>query len=136
LKPSKTVAISDIFLKALHIASGTFATYHKRRLKNQIRVKVNERFTIQLDSDPSTGYKWISSYSSEFLYLISSQYTNSRYITTGIPKTQLFKFKALKSGKIDILMQYKRSWDDQIISCENPIFLPDRWCLYHVIITE
>jgi len=130
------MAIFDMFLKLLHIAPRTFAAYHNMILQNQIRVKVNEKFTIQLDSDPRTGYKWISSYSYEFLYLITSQYINSRYTDIGIPKTQLFKFKALKAGKIDILMQYKRSWDDQIISCENPIFLPDRWCLYHVIITE
>jgi len=135
----KSLKIASMFILAvfsLSMASAVFAADNcvapnSTIKEKQLTVKVNEKFKIKLESNPSTGYEWIPEYDSEFLKLIKSKYYLPKdigeTIAAGEPGTQKFVFKALKPGETDITMNYVRPWENCI---------PAEQIVYHVKITE
>jgi predicted secreted protein len=82
-----------------------------------LNVKVNDDFEIGMYSNPTTGYTWMEpNYDSEFVTLTSSQYIP--YVvpkgTCGSGGDQIYTFKAIKAGDTEILMNYKRPWENCI----------------------
>ena len=66
---------------------------------------------ISLDSNPSTGYSWVAAYDQTALVLVDQEYKAGDSNLIGAPGTQIFSFKALKSGQTSITMSYQRSWE-------------------------
>ena len=79
-----------------------------------IGVVVGKTLTISLESNPTTGYMWQSEFDSEFLELVSSEFTSDS-AAIGSPGVENFEFKALKQGETEVTMIYKRSWENEYL---------------------
>jgi len=91
-----------------------------------INANVNEEFVITLDSNPTTGYNWEEDYDEAMLKLVESKYEMSKQAEEGMVGaggTQYFRFQALKTGKTEITLTYKRSWETE--SADQKVFTVD-----------
>ncbi len=77
-------------------------------------VKIKKEFTISLDSNPSTGYKWEASFDRAFLKLKSDRYKRPARTIPGAGGTQTFVFLPIKQGDTKIGFFYKRPWEKSI----------------------
>ena len=81
---------------------------------------------IALESNPTTGYSWEASYDETMLELVEETYELGEYAEQGVVGaggTELFRFKALESGEVEITMIYKRAWEEEGI--DQKIFTID-----------
>ena len=80
-----------------------------------IGVKVGEQFTITLESNPTTGYKWESNFDQNLLNLVKSEYKADPQAQgrVGAGGKEQFIFEGLKAGEAQIKMTYKRAWEQQ-----------------------
>jgi inhibitor of cysteine peptidase len=93
-----------------------------------INISANKEFIIliALESNPTTGYSWEASYDDTMLELVEETYELGEYAKQGLigaGGTELFRFKALKSGEAEITMVYKRSWETEIL--DQKVFTVD-----------
>ncbi|MFC1941046.1 protease inhibitor I42 family protein [Chloroflexota bacterium] len=90
-----------------------------------ISPSVNQEFIIALDSNPTTGYNWEVSYDESTLILVGDKYSPDEKAKglVGAGGTQYFQFKALKTGKTEITLTYKRSWETDF--AEQKVFKVD-----------
>jgi len=71
---------------------------------------------IALESNPTTGYSWEASYDETMLELVEETYELGEYAELGVVGaggTELFRFRALESGEVEITMVYKRAWEEE-----------------------
>ena len=85
-----------------------------------IDIKTSKEFVIliALESNPTTGYSWQVSFNTTALELIEQTYELGEYAKEGIVGaggTELFRFKALKSGDFQITFDYQRPWEDESV---------------------
>ncbi|MBA7632655.1 hypothetical protein ES703_40207 [subsurface metagenome] len=85
-----------------------------------IGIGANKEFIIliALESNPTTGYSWEASYDETMLELVEETYELGEYAQQGVVGaggTELFSFRALKSGEVEITMVYKRSWEEEAL---------------------
>ncbi len=90
-----------------------------------INTGVNQEFVIALDSNPTTGYGWEADYDESMLSLVEDKYSPDEKAKglVGAGGTQYYQFKALKTGKTEITLTYKRSWETEIL--EQKVFKVD-----------
>lgn len=81
---------------------------------NLIQAKVGQTFTIELESNPTTGYQWQEKIDSEKVELIDKQFNFSSK-NIGSPGKETFTFKAISGGDSVIRLDYKRSWEEKIV---------------------
>jgi len=75
-------------------------------------------FSITLDSNPSTGYSWVLSFDESFLELRDrSIKMNSKKF--GSSSKEVFKFNPIKCGTTNLIMIYKREWEENEIQKVN-----------------
>jgi inhibitor of cysteine peptidase len=80
-----------------------------------ISTPVGGEFTIALESNPTTGYTWEEGHDAAMLTLVDDRYEAGQKAKEGLVGaggTHYFKYKALKSGKTEITLTYKRSWEE------------------------
>jgi predicted secreted protein len=77
-------------------------------------VKANKEFTISLDSNRTTGYKWEASFDRAFLRLKADRYKRPAKALVGAGGTQIFVFVPVKQGETKIRFVYKRPWEKSI----------------------
>lgn len=118
----KYSALLVTFLALGLLVAGAFAVQAKSNGTSpeiiKKTVKVNKEFTIVLSSNPTTGYSWNAKFDPSYIQLVSSSYKPNK-TTSGIVGSggvQIFKFKAVKPGKTEIVMQYKKSWENSPIN--------------------
>ncbi len=85
-----------------------------------IDIGANKEFVIliALESNPTTGYSWEASYDETMLELVEESYELGEYAKQGLVGAggiELFRFKALKKGEVEITMVYKRSWETEVL---------------------
>jgi len=85
-----------------------------------IDIGINKEFIIliALESNPTTGYSWEANYDETMLELVEETYELGEYAQQGLVGaggTELFRFRALESGEIEITMVYKRSWEEEVL---------------------
>ena len=88
-----------------------------------ISIGVNQEFVIALGSNPTTGYSWQESHDETTLELIEKTYKpgeEAEQGAVGAGGVDYFRFKALKTGKTEITMVYKRPWEKE--SAEQKVF--------------
>ena len=80
-----------------------------------IEVKIGEQFTITLDSNPTTGYKWEASFDQSSLKLVKREYKQdaSKPGMVGVGGKEHFIFEGIKAGDAQIKLTYKRPWEQQ-----------------------
>jgi inhibitor of cysteine peptidase len=93
-----------------------------------IDIGQNKEFIIliALESNPTTGYSWQASYDDTMLELVEETYELGEYAKQGplgAGGTELFRFKALKSGEVKITMSYKRPWETEVL--DQKVFTVD-----------
>jgi len=91
-----------------------------------IEINAGSQFDIALESNPTTGYSWEASYDQDQLELVDQSYEpgeNAQQGLVGAGGTDIFRFKALKSGQTQVMMSYKRSWETEYL--EQKIFTVD-----------
>jgi inhibitor of cysteine peptidase len=77
-------------------------------------VKCGDKFKIEVESNPSTGYKWhLLSFNEDILKLISSVYLSKLTNQIGSSGIEHFNFEAKKRGSTSIKIVYKRTWEKQ-----------------------
>jgi len=79
-----------------------------------INANVNQEFIIALQSNPTTGYSWKSSFDSAVITQVKEEYKADEHEgeqIVGSGGTDYFTFKALQSGEIKIKFTYYRSWE-------------------------
>ena len=86
-----------------------------------INIGTNQEFIIALDSNPTTGYSWQASYDETMVELVEARYEipemeKHERVKQGIVGgggVEYFQFKALKAGKTEITLVYKRPWEEE-----------------------
>ena len=79
--------------------------------EGRVQIPQGGTFEVTLDSNPTTGYSWAYSSSSNNLALISNEFVrpqNSRLIGSG--GKQVFVFKA--DGPTTLHLRYARAWEN------------------------
>lgn len=80
-------------------------------------VKSGTEIVITLEGNPTTGYSWdVASFSTNRLQKIgAAQYRQTEQHDSrprvGVGGRFLFKFKAIESGRADLKLVYRRSWE-------------------------
>jgi inhibitor of cysteine peptidase len=79
-----------------------------------IDTEVNQQFVIALGSNPTTGYSWEASYDDTMLELVGgeSEYEEPGEGLVGAGGVEYFRFKALKTGRTEVTLVYKRGWEE------------------------
>lgn len=70
--------------------------------------------TIELKGNPSTGYTWETSLSSENIVEVSKEvkYLGSQGLV-GAPSMFYFTVSSLSSGNVILTLEYKRPWENK-----------------------
>lgn len=83
-----------------------------------INIGVNQEFVIALGSNPTTGYMWQESYDQSMLELVEKTYKpgeEAKQGAVGAGGVEYFRFQALKTGRTEITLVYKRPWEEEIL---------------------
>jgi len=84
---------------------------------NKVTVAKGETFSIELASNPSTGYGWDVQLKSGKASLVKEDYVSSApagSMIVGGDGKEIFVFKANETGTVEIEAQYKRSWEKSV----------------------
>ncbi len=70
--------------------------------------------TITLESNPTTGFDWYISENSKIgnLELINKNYKAETTDKVGVGGEQIFTFKATGKGTANLIIEYKREWEE------------------------
>jgi inhibitor of cysteine peptidase len=90
-----------------------------------IKVKVNEEFTVTLESNPTTGYVWqiARPIDNKVIKLIGSKFIPAQTKLIGAGGQEAWTFKALKPGKAGIYFKYVRPWEKDDSSAKKRKFV-------------
>ncbi len=87
----------------------------KEERMETIKARLNEPFTITLDSNPTTGYKWYADYDYYLLSLEDERFEkepSEALEALGAGGRSVFVFKPLKPGKTTVSLVYRRPWEN------------------------
>jgi inhibitor of cysteine peptidase len=87
-----------------------------------IEVKLNQCFTISLESNPSTGYAWTAEYDFSMIEQHHEQKFKLKSKDIGGGGVELFDFIAKKKGEAILKMKYKRPWERKPVSIKEFTF--------------
>lgn len=86
-------------------------------------VNNGEKFSISLESNPTTGYSWEVDFDSTAIELIDNKYTSdSQEEVVGAGGTETFEFLALQSGETQITFSYLRPWEKDKEPIETKVY--------------
>ncbi len=77
-----------------------------------IKATINQPFTITLNSNPTTGYKWYADYDYDFLRLDNQSYEKSPSNAIGSGGKDVLTFTPLKRGQTKISLVHRRPWEN------------------------
>jgi predicted secreted protein len=78
---------------------------------------INQQFVIALGANPTTGYDWEASYDETMIELVEKIYKEvAKEGVVGAGGVDYFRFEALKTGRTQITLVYKRAWEEEIIA--------------------
>ncbi|MBA7479929.1 hypothetical protein ES707_15370 [subsurface metagenome] len=76
-----------------------------------------DRINIKLESNPTTGYEWVlgGETDTSVVFLFDSKFvqTEKEEELVGAGGYEIFTFKAENSGQTEIILTYKRSWEEE-----------------------
>jgi len=87
-------------------------TYGKNN--DEIKTKVGEIFSIELESSPTTGYQWEESFDEKKVKLVDKKFDLPSN-AIGASGKETFTFEAFSEGNSTIQLDYKRSWESDSI---------------------
>jgi inhibitor of cysteine peptidase len=78
-----------------------------------ITAEVGQKFSVTLESNPTTGYQWrlARPLDEKHLTLLTNEFVKSKSKLSGAGGQQIWWFRALRAGKTQIDLEYARSWE-------------------------
>jgi inhibitor of cysteine peptidase len=99
----------------LGLMAGCVGVKTYKDVGENIDISVGQEFIIALASNQTTGYSWQASYDETMLELVGGESTYEPEETdeevVGGGGTELFRFKALKAGEVEVTMTYAQPWE-------------------------
>ncbi|TSD03457.1 MAG: putative secreted protein [Parcubacteria group bacterium Athens0714_16] len=93
---------------------------------NDIEVKIGENFEILLESNPTTGYSWVSDFDENYIEFVNKNFVqqeqNGDEQIVGAGGTEKFQFKTLKTGDTKINFYYLREWEIDVAPVDQKVF--------------
>lgn len=120
----KQLAGSLIITVAVILFFVLFFAIKYSKNSNIIKVKAGNSFTITLNSNPTTGYRWkiAGPVDERLIKLLSSGYIAPETGLAGAPGKQEWVFKAITRGKVIIPFDYTRPWEKDAQPAETDNF--------------
>lgn len=84
--------------------------------EENITIKRGQEFTIILESNPTSGFKWLPKFDGSILNLVSHDFQPSTTKRIGSSGKDIFTFLAISFGSDKLKMLYKRSWEEQFVA--------------------
>ena len=76
------------------------------------KVKAGQRFTIRMESNPTTGYGWqLSNALDNKIILVTNAFIPPDSKRIGAGGHEVWTFKAIELGPAEISLKYVRSWE-------------------------
>ncbi len=86
-------------------------------------VNISDVVIVKLSSNPSTGYTWCyGSSDPSALRLISSNYVGPDSSILGAPGTQIFTFRAMHKGSLELTFKYYRPFEGMANDTETVVY--------------
>ena len=85
----------------------------QKNISKQIEVNVEDTFTVNLCSNASTGFRWLDSANisdQTIVKQIDHKNVAPSKAMPGAPGKQVWTFKALKKGTVQITNEYSQPW--------------------------
>lgn len=76
-------------------------------------IKKNDEFVISLEANLTTGYQWNVDFDNYYIELIDVSYDPESSGLIGAGSVEVFKFKALQEGEVDLNFLYLRPWEEK-----------------------
>ncbi|UCG09973.1 MAG: protease inhibitor I42 family protein [Dehalococcoidia bacterium] len=114
----KYLILAGAMILALTLVTGCGSAETYSDAEQAIDIGVNQEFTIALNSNPTTGYSWQESYDESVLELVDKSYrpgAEAEPEVVGAGGTEYFQFKALQPGETELVMTYKRGWEEEYL---------------------
>jgi len=82
----------------------------------QIVARAGQTFSVTLESNPSTGYRWqlAKPVDNSIITLVSSDYVVGEGELIGAGGEEIWTFKVIKSGRARIYFKYVRPWEKDV----------------------
>lgn len=77
-----------------------------------IQVAARDRFAVELEGNPSTGYMWHAHVDDRHLELLGQEFEPGGW-GVGAGGKERFHFRALAAGTTEIAFEYQRPWDKE-----------------------
>ncbi len=84
--------------------------------EENITIKRGQKFTIILESNPTSGFKWLPKFDGSIINLVSHDFQSSTAKSLGGSGKDIFTFLAMSSGSDKLEMIYKRRWEEQFVA--------------------
>ncbi len=81
-----------------------------------IQLTKGQKFTVTLESNPTSGFEWLPKFDGSIINLISHDFQSSTAKRIGSSGKDIFTFLAISSGSGNLKMLYKRSWEEQFVA--------------------
>ena len=93
---------------SLSFKSNDDSIYFNDAIDDTIVVVKKDTFAVELESNPSTGYKWVYKSNDKKVELVSENFKSSETEKVGSPGTQTILFYAKKKGTVVLDFEYVR----------------------------
>ena len=89
-----------------------------------ISIRVGQKFSKTLTTNPSTGYMWNVSVKPLGVVKVDSKIfpDNSRPGFTGVPAKEVFTYSGIKKGRVRVVLTYRRPWEKGIASIKKIVY--------------
>lgn len=113
--------VAAVVAAVLLIGGGAFYIYRMMyppsitvsESQTNIEVKKNQKFTIELTSNASTGYSWSlnDTYDKNVVTKVSNKYEAANTSLVGAPGKELWVFKGKDAGTTKLSFKYIQPWE-------------------------
>jgi predicted secreted protein len=84
--------------------------------EENITINRGQKFTIVLESNPTSGFRWHPTFDVSIINLISHDFRSTTATRIGSPGKDIFTFLAISSGSDKLKMIYRRSWEEHFVA--------------------
>jgi len=82
-------------------------------IRNDFQAEIGDKITVKLCSNPSTGFQWQYTMSSENILAEEDyDYEEPESDLPGAPGMEVWTFEAVENGTTEIFMEYSQLWQD------------------------
>ena len=93
---------------------------------NTVRLAVGKTYSLDLDSNPSTGYHWkLTSPTNQVVVQVASTYEPMAHAEgmVGSGGSEHWTFKAVAKGRAQVGLKYARPWEKEAIETKNVLII-------------